>query len=248
MDDAEKLANHIETLAKQGKLVLASAKLPDEYFYSSLSLCVIDSVFSIGVRYQQVQAVVNRYCDYYNLNQDRRTPPPVAEQERRLESLVMRINQLGVQAFAEQVVKNRQRTSTRNGILKAEAVKFFAESLIKNGIQTFQDAIEATRDPQKERGIRKAIKSIPGQRSGISLQYFSMLAGSDDFIKPDRMILRFVQPVLGRSVALDEAQALLAATVRFLNNSYPTLTPRLLDYILWNYQRGAKEAKPCSPN
>jgi hypothetical protein len=46
-------------------LSLAGASLPHEYSYSSLSLCVIDAVYSIGVRYEDVQAVVRRYCPVF---------------------------------------------------------------------------------------------------------------------------------------------------------------------------------------
>ena len=30
---------------------LGNAKLPKEYFYSNLPLCVLDAIYSIGVRY-----------------------------------------------------------------------------------------------------------------------------------------------------------------------------------------------------
>jgi hypothetical protein len=42
-------------------LDLENAKLGNEYFYQSLPLCVIDAVFSIGIKYQTTQAVVQRY-------------------------------------------------------------------------------------------------------------------------------------------------------------------------------------------
>lgn len=52
-------------------LDLAGARLPCEYYYSSVPLCVIDAVFSIGVRYGRVRAVVKRYCDHLEfLNHD----------------------------------------------------------------------------------------------------------------------------------------------------------------------------------
>ena len=48
-------------------LNLSDAQLGAEYTYHSLSLCVIDAVFSIGVRYAGVQAVVQNYCDHFSL-------------------------------------------------------------------------------------------------------------------------------------------------------------------------------------
>lgn len=37
-------------------------EVAEEYGYASLPLCVIDSVFSIGVRYEGVRNVIERYC------------------------------------------------------------------------------------------------------------------------------------------------------------------------------------------
>ena len=64
-----------------------------------------------------------------------------------------------------------------------------------------------------------------------------MLAGSDEFIKPDRMILRFLFSALGRQVSPVEAQLLLHGATQQLRRSYPELTPRLLDHEVWKYQR-----------
>jgi hypothetical protein len=105
-------------------------------------------------------------------------------------------------------------------------------ALIKHGINYFQDI----QWPLPE-GLEDAIKDIPGQRTGISLQYFWMLAGSDDLIKPDRMVLRFLKEALQREISLNEAQSVLSATTQALKVAYPHLTPRLLDHAIWNYQR-----------
>jgi hypothetical protein len=40
------------------------------------------------------------------------------------------------------------------------------------------------------------IETIPGQGSGISFKYFSMLAGNGNYVKPDRMVKRFVADAL----------------------------------------------------
>ena len=41
---------------------LASAALSPSYYYDSLPYCIIDAVFSIGVRYTSTQNVVKSYC------------------------------------------------------------------------------------------------------------------------------------------------------------------------------------------
>ncbi|MFS0809480.1 hypothetical protein [Shouchella sp. 1P01AA] len=55
-NEALKIANYCRQ-----ELDLKQAQLPDEYYYSHLTLCVIDSVFSIGVRYEGVRNTVKRY-------------------------------------------------------------------------------------------------------------------------------------------------------------------------------------------
>jgi len=42
-------------------------------------------------------------------------------------------------------------------------------------------------------------QNFRGKKSGVSLRYFYMLLGSEDNIKPDRMIMRFIHQALGRT-------------------------------------------------
>ena len=229
--------NDIEVIAGHANKVLslASAQLGEEYYYQSLPLCVIDAIYSIGVRYEGVENTVERYCGAYNLRRIRTTKgalPPIHEQES-VSAFCEKAEQIGSSAMAMDIFRNRQRTSPRNGILKADAVYRFAIILKKHNIEYLQDISGATDKPC----FVTDILSIPGQASGISLQYFSMLTGSDEFIKPDRMILAYLKSVLGRTVCTSEAQELLAAATELLKVSYQHLTPRLLDHEIWKYQR-----------
>ena len=118
-DDCSKVARSATTL-----LPLEGAALGREYHYNSLSLCVIDAVFSIGVRYEGVRAVVRRYCEYFGLEEyrpDQSAVPAKASQEA-LSGLVRHFDDLGLERMTSEVFVNRQRTSTKSGILKAEAV------------------------------------------------------------------------------------------------------------------------------
>jgi hypothetical protein len=211
-------------------LDLASARLPCEYYYSSLPLCVIDAVYSIGVRYGGVRAVVKRYCDHFGVPKLRSDParrPPRTAQES-ISDLCGHYETLGVKRMTQDVFVNRQRTSTRNGILKAEAVWRFAQALQAHHIDHLQDVGGSLPGELLEQDVR----SIPGQRSGISLQYFWMLSGSDNLI-----ILRFLEGSLKRQVPVVEALPLLLGASTLLTARYPNLTPRLLDYTIWEYQR-----------
>ena len=66
-----------------------------------------------------------------------------------------------------------------------------------------------------------------------------MLAGDDQWVKPDRMIVRFLEKALQRKVKIEEAQSLLEETTKILIKQYSHITPRLLDYQIWNYERNS---------
>jgi len=105
--------------------------------------------------------------------------------------------------------------------------------LLDNGIEYF-DALPGYDESSR---LLASLKGIRGQNSGISAGYFWMLAGSDDLIKPDRMILAFIADTLRRGVRVPEARQLLAEVSGLLRSALPHLTPRLLDYEVWRYQR-----------
>ena len=85
--------------------------------------------------------------------------------------------------------------------------------------------------------FERAILRLPGQSSGVCLRYYYMLTGSDAYIKPDRMILRFIEAATGRSMTVSEAHAAVVEAHALLQASYPHLTLRLLDNLIWQYQR-----------
>lgn len=230
--DAIAVASHAERV-----LPLDAAALGEEYFYQSLPLCVIDAVFSIGVKYSGTRNVVARYCKYTNQRRIRtgEALPPISEQEA-VGAFCDRPEQIDPAAMAERVYGSRQRTSTKNGILKADAVARFAQCLRSHGVDYLQDVPRIADSARFETDIR----AIPGQGSGISLQYFWMLAGSDQFVKPDRMVLRFLQSALSRVVTMREAGSLMRSACQHLSTKYSGLTPRLLDHEVWKHQRASK--------
>lgn len=139
--------------------------------------------------------------------------------------------------MAEEVFLNRQRTSTHNGILKADAVYRVSKLLHDFQVEFLQDVQRILGDPDFE----AKFQSIPGQTSGISLRYFYMLVGSEDFIKPDRMIARFLEAATHRTMTATEMHAVLVGVVKLLSTDHPQLTPRRLDHMIWSYQRQAEK-------
>ena len=226
------MSNQVRALCQscEEHLNLQTCSLSKSYYYDSLPLCVIDAVFSIGVRYTSTQNVVKNYCNYFGLREYNLCRDENGDQHS-ITSFIANIEKLGIQASADRVFCNHQRTSSRNGILKAEAVLRFAKVLQKYGFEKLRD-LQMTTVPKT---AEDEIKAIPGQKSGLALHYFYMLAGDDQWAKPDRHVLRFIQISTGQLTTVEKAQELLFKATLELKSRYPKLTVRLLDYAIWDY-------------
>ena len=202
----------------------------ETYTYSSLALCVLDSVYSISARYESTYRTVKDFCRWAGWEKDLAKAP----REYPVSEFIALLGSYTAQEMAERIYNNRQRTSTRNGILKAEAVFRFVQVLQQFGIDTYAD-LAGMPDTA---AVEVAVRTIPGQTSGISYSYFRMLTGNKDGVKEDRMVLRFVGEALGRPIIeIEEAAVLVRAVASRLQSEYPWLTARLLDQLIWNYQR-----------
>ena len=222
--------------ACEGLFPLETLSLSESYFYDSLPLCLIDAVFSIGVKYTSTQNVVRRYCAYFGLqefNHDRSN----TQNRHTIPELVANLENAGIEKCADEIFCNHQRTSSQNGILKAEAVLRIARILQRYGVETFEDLNLHGLSDDAEAEIR----NVPGQKSGLALSYFYMLAGDDSLAKPDRHILRFINQYTGQTPTVQEAQKILKQTVQHLNKTYPQLTVRLLDYAIWEHMAQGKQ-------
>ena len=206
--------------------------LPPEYHYSSLVFCVTDAVFSIGVRYESVQRVVRNLARFLDLSQVYRSSDEI---ELTLSDFMGAMSSWTADSMAQNVFSNKCRTSTRNGILKAEAVLKFSEALIESGIDSFADLT-----PSRLEMAGAKIRSIKGQKSGVSFKYFCMLAGLDHLIKPDRMVCRYVQDTLGlsREVSPSFAEQMILESIELLRAKRPSISAREVDYVIWEFQRG----------
>lgn len=192
----------------------------------SLALCIVDSIYSIGVRYASVQAVVKRYQAHRSAaGQDaiRDGAPALAQTFLELG---------GVQEWA-QVIGNGHRTYSRmHAPLKAQVVQQAAEALIACDVRTTSDLREVALE--KENAARNAWLRLPSQRSGVSWAYLLMLAKVDG-VKPDRMILRFLERHLPEdhgSFSSAEAAELLTDTAQLLG-----VSATVLDHRIWQHQR-----------
>jgi uncharacterized protein (DUF4415 family) len=215
------------------ELPLESAVIRDEYYYASLPLCVVDAVFSISANYSSTMHVVRRVCDYFSIPQIDTGRTANLSEQFSIDQFLDAFDSYGLEKMTIEVFQNRQRTSTTNGILKSESVFRFCNVLKEFGVNTFGDLYKILGNMDFESKIRQ----IPGQTSGISLRYFFMLIGDDSYIKPDRMIDRFIVSAIGKSLSADDSQKLITSSMKTLRLNFPQLSPRLIDNLIWSYQR-----------
>jgi hypothetical protein len=214
------------------------------YEYASLPLCVIDAVFSIGVRYESTERTVTEFCGRYRWQRDGRGR--TAEHPISDFLVIVQPYENRWEDMADRIFRNRQRTSSRSGILKAEATFRFAKTLQHFGLETFADVLKSG----LRNDLRQAIKAIPGQSSGLSYAYFLILAGNQDGVKADRMVTRYVANALGvRNVAPELAEELVRNASKVLRAEFPRLVPSSLDNKIWKYQRAKEDGPPatCRP-
>lgn len=205
------------------------AKAPDGY-RDGLALCVIDSVQSTGVTYSSVENVVARYRAYRRAQGGDPNRDGVAE-------LLATFDELdGPDGWAK-TIGNSNRTSTRSGVLKSEAIRDAARVLDLEGIGSTAALRKSAEDDVRLEQVRRAWCAVTGQRSGITWHYMQMLAGIEG-VKPDRMICRFVADSLGlprRAVTPTFALEIVTAAAKELS-----MSPTDLDHAVWQFQRVQK--------
>lgn len=214
---------------------LDNINLSKSYYYRSLAFCVIDAVYSVGANYTSTLNTVLRFCATRGLEPYREfgSSPDKISNEYTIDVFLKDIYQPTDDELANAIFGNRQRTSTKNGILKSAAVRDFATTLMDHGINGFNDLDKISNRLSFENRVR----SIKGQGSGKTLSYFYMLAGDEWKVKPDRHIMNYLHAAAGYPVTSGEATILIQEAVSELSGSYPELTPRKLDHAIWNYQR-----------
>ena len=197
-------------------------------YRSSLGLCVVDSIWSVGIRYQTVEKVLDRYLkargfDTGLKNAQRCLDGPSA--------LLEWFHSIGGKAsfyepFAE-AVKNWNRTSSVSGVLKAEAVIQACFLLDSMRIDSTKQLIEnAALIEQRWR------TEVHGQASGISWKYLLMLAGQSG-VKPDRMVMRFMRR-MGVGVEISPDEFVLAIAKKIDRDD---IDATAVDHRIWLIER-----------
>ena len=197
--------------------------------WRSLSFCIVEAVWSVGSKYRTVvvplaESVAAELTDaspYCEPDAPLADPVP-------LDTFLHRFpNSDALQA----VVRNNQRTSTKGGILKSEAVIQYAMTLQEHGLVTLEEVAGAS---EKDLATADAaLRKVPGDGShGIRRGYLWMLTGRDDLVKPDRRIMRWLR-ANGFEGDPQAARATLHALSQELSTADRPVSPWMLDNAIW---------------
>jgi len=191
---------------------------------TGMALCLIDCIYSLGIRYQ---AYVVPVLDRYRAHRRSEGAEPATDTASDLVQVFTGLG--GPEQFAE-VIGTQHKTSTHRGApLKAAAVLQAARMFADQRIETPGDLLAADSMGDPHRGWRR----VPGQTSSdTGWRYLLLLAGADE-VKPDRMILRFVGRALDRKVSSSDAATIVSGAAH--ERGWPV---RVLDHAIWRWETG----------
>lgn len=94
-------------------------------------------------------------------------------------------------------------------------------------------------DQTRWEAIDRALATVPGDgQDGIRRAYLWMLSGSDDLIKPDRMVLRWLARTSGCPATATDARDILVRVAKELTvRLRRPVTPWMVDHAIWNAER-----------
>lgn len=215
--------------------VVALDPQPRERRWVSLSLCIADAVWSIGAHYDHVVVpLVRRIATKFGVEQ------PVIPMSEPLGADPLPLAALADLNVEELIsLTNRQKTSTRGGIRKADAALRHIHAFRSHGVGDLGDAIALFGDDERFAAVNADLQKIPGEGAhAVRRDYLWMLIGQDDLIKPDRMVLRWfrhhgvtVDPVSARDLIAEFVPAVSTRLKR-------PVTAWEIDHGLWNAGRG----------
>ena len=189
------------------------------YEYRSLSLCILDCVYSLRAQYSTTKNVVKRYAEQY-------LDGCIDSPNDTVTSFINHISEAGGPIpFAFDVLGNKQRSGH---VLKSEVCLNLARYLRYLHIETIDD-FSTFEAPELLEAAIKAVKGI----GDAGTDYLFMLAGDQNRCKLDVHISRFIKEACGIEVNNEECQSLFSEAVKMLKKDYPFLTIAKLDGIIW---------------
>lgn len=201
------------------------------YRYKSLSVCIIDCVYSLRAKYYEVTIpVVDRYAEYFMEGNKYSSGDTVS-------MLIEHIDGVGGTAkFADEVLKNHQKIGGKIQILKAEVCYQLAKYLKYLHIDTIDD-FRGFESPELLEIVIRAVKGM----GNAGVNYLFMLTGDSDRCKPDVHLHHCITDACDCDLSDEECQILLTDAAKMLNSKYPNITVRDLDGVIWNKYRDMKK-------
>lgn len=195
----------------------------ENYNYQSLSVCIIDCIYSLRAKYFNVTIpIVDRYADCY-MNGNRNNPGDTVSM------FIQHIDEKGgPQKFADEVLENHQKLGGKKNIPKETVCYQLAQYLRYLHIDTLEDF----RNFESPELLEIVIRAVRGM-GDAGVNYLFMLAGDANRCKPDVHIHQCIKDSCGSDISNEECQILFAETVYCLKGKYPNLTVRNLDGIIW---------------
>ena len=199
-----------------------------EYGYQSLSVCILDCVYSLRAKYYAVTIpIVGRYANTYMGGDSHASGDTVS-------LLLRRMDEKGHKAFADKVLQNQQKLGGKRQIPKEEVCYQLARYLRDLHIETIEDF----QNFESQEILEIVIRAVHGM-GDAGANYLFMLAGDPNRCKPDVHIHHCVRDACGHGISNEECQVLFTDSVALLRNQHPNLTVRGLDGIIWRaYQTG----------
>lgn len=198
--------------------------------YQSLSACLVDCVYSLRAKYYAVTIpIVDRYASLYMNGSKTAAGDTVS-------MLVQHIEEIGgPKSFADQVLQNHQELGGHAHIPKENVLYQLAKYLKLLHI----DTIEEFREFESPELLEIIIHAVKGM-GDAGTNYLFMLAGDPNRCKPDVHIHHCIRDACGENVSNEECQILFRDAVKILKRSYPQLTVRSLDGIIWRKYQDRK--------
>lgn len=196
------------------------------YEYKSMSVCILECIYSLRAKTESTANVVKRYANAY-LNGD------VNRSGDTVTNLLTNIQAIGgSEEFKKQILKNEQKCGGKNPIPKEQTCYQLAQYLSYLHIDTMEDF----RNYEHQDFLETVIRSVPGIGEA-GMQYLFMLTGDENRCKPDVWIHRCIKKACGQDVSDVDCQTLFKEAVAELKMEYPNLTMRGLDSIIWYNDR-----------
>lgn len=199
----------------------------EDYNYHSLSVCIIDCIYSLRAKYYSVTVpIVDRYAAIY-MNGNKNSPCDTVSM------LIQHIEEKGgTKNFADEVIGNHQKLGGKAGIPKEDICYQLAQYLKYLHIDTLKD-FQNFESPELLEVVIRSVKGI----GDAGVNYLFMLAGDSDRCKPDVHIHQCIKDSCGNDINNKDCQTLFTETVHCLKEEHPNLTVRNLDGIIWRKYR-----------